>query len=284
MTHFNSFAKNIHSQYGEDGIIEEIVRRLDRNRPAGDRYCVDVGAWDGRFLSNTYRLIAEFGYRAVLIEGDHARFKALCDNFPQESVHKINSRVTWEGEASLDHLLSRTRLPIRFDVLSIDVDGMDYHILDSLRQYRPTLICVEFNPSIPNAVEYVQPRDAGVSRGSSIKALASLASDKGYAVVAATFCNLFLLDRASLGTVGMEREPALDDVRDDAQVRTYVFCGYDGTVLLSQPFTMPWHGLTLGEKDVQVLPAVLRRNAHDYNVVQRAGAFALRRFRRWLGA
>jgi hypothetical protein len=208
--HFNSFAKTFHSQYGEDGIIEEIIRRLDGDRSAG-RYCVDVGAWDGRFFSN----------------------------FPQDSVYKVNARVTWEGEPGLDRILSRAGVPLRFDFLSIDVDGVDYHILESLRQYWPALICVEFNPSIPNAVDYVQPRDVEVTRGSSIRALARLGAQKGYAVVAATHCNLFLLDRASLGTVGVDRDPTLDEIRDDSQVRTYVFCGYDGQVLLSQPVSCP---------------------------------------------
>lgn len=278
--HFNAFAKTVHSQYGEDGILEEILRRLDANRPAGERYCVDVGAWDGRFLSNTYRLINEFDYHAVLIEADSERFKILRHNFPQESVHTVHSCVGWDGEVALDHILSRTPVPVQFDVLSIDVDGNDFYILQALEVYRPAVVCIEFNPSIPNAVDYVQPREK-IRRGASIKAIASMASGKGYAVVGATYCNVFLLDRACLAAVGMSREPTLDEVRDDAHARTYVFCGYDGTVMLSQPMVMPWHGLTVADKDVQVLPAALRRYPPDYTFAQKAGAAVLRKIRRW---
>jgi hypothetical protein len=193
----------------------------------------------------------------------------------------VHSCVTWDGETALDHILSRTPVPVRFDVLSIDVDGNDFHILEALGVYRPTVVCIEFNPSIPNAVHYVQPRDERISRGASIKAIAAMASGKGYAVVAATYCNLFLLDRACLAAVGLSREPTLDEVRDDAHARTYLFCGYDGTVMLSQPMVMPWHGLTVADADVQVLPPVLRRYPPDYTFAQKVGAFVFRKIRRW---
>ncbi len=59
---------NVHSQAGEDGIIEKILELL----PVRDHWCVEFGAWDGVFLSNTRRLIEHAGYSAVLIEGSKA--------------------------------------------------------------------------------------------------------------------------------------------------------------------------------------------------------------------
>lgn len=266
--HFNSFARNVHSQYGEDGIIEEILKRLDAVRDPGPRYCVEFGAWDGKHLSNTYRLITERNYRAVLIEADPVKCKALTHNLPQSSVVKLNRFVSFEGASTLDALLSETDIPVAFDLLSIDIDGNDYYILESLQKYRPTLVCIEFNPTIPNAVDYVQPRDFRVKHGSSANSIASLAASKGYAVVAATHCNLLLLDRSHLSSVGLSHEPSLDDVRDDRDARTYVFCGYDGTLLLSQPLKMPWHGLQVKETHLQSIPFWLRRFPDDCNPLQ----------------
>ena len=48
------YKKNIYSQFGEDGIIEEILKRL-KNKI--NKTCVEFGAWDGIHLSNTYNLI-----------------------------------------------------------------------------------------------------------------------------------------------------------------------------------------------------------------------------------
>jgi hypothetical protein len=277
--HFNAFAKNVHSQYGEDGIIEEILKRLDAVRLAGPRYCVEFGAWDGKHLSNTYRLITDCNYRAVLIEADPAKCKALSQNLPQSSVVKMNRFVSFEGPSTLDGLLSETDIPMTFDLLSIDIDGNDYYILESLQKYRPILVCIEFNPTIPNAVDYVQPKDFRVKHGSSAKSIAALAASKGYAVVAATHCNLLLLDRSHLTNVGLSREPSLDEVRDDQDAITYVFCGYDGKLLLSKPLRMPWHGLQYKESDLQSIPFWLRRFPDDYNPLQRLAWLCLKALR-----
>ena len=49
-----SYKKNIFSQNGEDGIIEEIFKRLN---DVSDKKCCEFGAWDGKHLSNTCNLI-----------------------------------------------------------------------------------------------------------------------------------------------------------------------------------------------------------------------------------
>lgn len=51
-----SFARNEYSQYGEDGIIEEIFRRIGPNEL--NNFCCEFGAWDGVHLSNTASLLA----------------------------------------------------------------------------------------------------------------------------------------------------------------------------------------------------------------------------------
>jgi hypothetical protein len=47
-----------------------------------------------------------------------------------------------------------------------------------------------------------------------------------------------------------------------------LFCGYDGTLLLSKPLRMPWHGLEVSEGELQTLPSALRRFPDDYNALQ----------------
>lgn len=266
---FNSFRMNVTSQFGEDGIIGELLLRLNGPDATQPRWCVEFGAWDGEHLSNTFNLITNKGYHAVLIEADKERFDQLCRNLPQDSVVKVNAFVALEGGFALDSILSRTSIPVDFDVLSIDIDGNDYYILESLKIYHPKLVCIEFNPTIPNAVDYVQSRDFRVKRGASAKSIAALASAKGYAVVASTACNLILLDRRCLSSVGLPTEPNLDEVRDDVESRRYLFCGYDGTVMLSEPMHIPWHGLSITEKQLQVLPSFLRHFPDDYTSVQR---------------
>ena len=88
MKNLSDYSDNTYSQYGEDGIIEEILNRIE-NKYSLDNWCVEFGAWDGIYLSNTCRLIRERNFNAVLIEGDKNKVKELEVNFPQENVFKI---------------------------------------------------------------------------------------------------------------------------------------------------------------------------------------------------
>lgn len=228
-----SHARNVYSQFGEDGILEEIFTRMP-----GDKWCVEFGAWDGIHRSNSYNLIQNHGFRAVLIEGDESKFDELCRNIPDPAIEKIHTFVTFDGPQTLDRILAGTTIPKNFDFLSIDIDGNDYHIFASLEVYKPKIVCIEFNPSIPNEVDFVQPKDFRVNQGSSARAILSLARSKGYALVLTTKANMILADRTHLARLGLELEPDLDECRDDAEVRVFLFVGFDSTVFTSKPVTL----------------------------------------------
>jgi len=270
---FHLSARNIYSQYGEDGIIEAILERLPT-----DDWCVEFGAWDGVHLSNSNHLIRCKGYRSVMIEADPVRYQDLCRNHPREDCVKLNVFVEFEGPNTLDSLLARTPIPLNFDFLSIDIDGNDYHIFESLKAYRPKLICIEFNPTIPNEVAYVQERDFNLKRGCSALALCNLATAKGYALVAATHCNLLFVDESLLSALGMSRGLELFECRDDREFRVFLFSGYDGSLLTDQPLRLPWHNVELGEGALQYIPRPLRVYAGDYEEAHK------RLFRLWLGS
>ena len=265
----HDFSRNVYSQHGEDGIVEEVLRRL-ASASALDNWCVEFGAWDGMHLSNTYNLISAKGYKAVLIEADKKKFQTLCRNVPQEDVHKICRLVGFEGEAALDRILASTPIPKDFDFLSIDIDGCDYFIFESVEQYRPKLVCIEYNPTIPNEVEFVQPKDFGIKQGASAKSLALLAARKGYSLIAVTLTNLLFLRLDLLEPVVGPQRNSLESLRDDSEFRVFLFTGYDGTILSNKAsLPMPWHGMQPGLNAFQQLPRALRRLSSDYNFLQK---------------
>jgi hypothetical protein len=269
---FDHFQKNVYSQFGEDGVVEELLRRLSQVVQL-DGWCVEFGAWDGVYLSNTYNLIKNKGYQAVLIEGDPVKYEELKRNIPSDRVVKICQFVTFDGASTLDRILSKTAIPTGFDFLSIDIDGCDYFILESLVVYRPKLVCIEFNPTIPNEVVFVQDKDFSIKQGASARALTTLAQTKGYSLIAATPCNLFFV-RNELKDAVTPDDVSLDSVRDDAPAKFYVFYGYDGTVITSSALALPWHGIKIAPRSLQQLPKFLRKYPRDYNPLQRA-LFAL---------
>src|SRR3954466_14198505 len=109
------YKADVYSQTGEDGIIEKILEML----PARNNWCVEFGAWDGKYLSNTLNLINHKEYSAVLIEGSKAKFPELKNNFADNpKVFPINAFVGFDTLNNLDTILGKTPIPKDFDFLS----------------------------------------------------------------------------------------------------------------------------------------------------------------------
>jgi hypothetical protein len=264
--HFLPQPFDVYSQFGEDGLIEGIFLIL-QEKVILDKWCVEFGAWDGVYLSNTANLIKNKGWRAVLIEADKRRFQELTKNYLTERVTKINGFVTFDGLNTLDNLLKPTEIPTEFDFLSIDIDGLDYWVFESLKIYKPKVICIEFNPTIPNDVEFINPREPFVKQGSSALAILGLARSKGYVAVATFLCNIFLVD-SRYAAAFFAPEPSLDQIHR-SQFNNQIWIGYDGTIFLSQALNLLWHDIRIDSKQVQILPKFLRTFPEDYSTRQR---------------
>ncbi len=77
------YKRDVYSQTGEDGVIEAIMAAVGER----DAWCVEFGAWDGQYLSDTRNLIESHAYKAVLIEGDKERCAAL------KGFHEGNDKI-----------------------------------------------------------------------------------------------------------------------------------------------------------------------------------------------
>lgn len=236
-----SYARNITSQFGEDGIIAEIFRRIGPR----SRVCVEFGAWDGRYLSNTWHLWHQEGWRAVLIEGDAQRYRALeraVRRHPQATA--VHAFVTPKGNNCLDQVLGRVGIGNDVDLLSIDIDGDEYYVLDGLERVRPRVIVVEYNPTIPPELSLVQV--PGAYFGASARALEELAGRKNYRLVCCTQTNCIFVDQVDFRRLEI---PEPDLAREfPRQSLTYVVNSYDGATYASRVplFSRPFASLELG--------------------------------------
>lgn len=259
------YASNVTSQCGEDGIIARALSLL----PERTFWCVEFGAWDGKLFSNTYDLIKSQNYRGVLIESDRVRFRDLEVTHGASGRNVLlNAFVGFSKSDGLDVLLSRSDIPKKFDLLSIDIDGNDYYVWEALEEYHPTLVVIEFNPTLSNSAMFVQKKGPGITQGSSPAAIVELARRKGYELIAATGLNLLFVRSEHYGAFGIT-DNSLALMRDDSGV-PQIFVGYDGHVFLSTAnelgsITLPWHRLALKEADVQVLPEHLQKYPDQYS-------------------
>jgi len=241
------------SQHNEDGLLLWIFNNI----PDCGKYCVEFGAWDGIFLSNTFNLIANHGWTGVLIEGDKKRAEALQLNYPhKERIKAINKFVGWSSQDSLDFILSEQGTPFNFDLLSIDIDGNDYHIWKSLSKFKPKVVVIEFNSEIPNDIEFIQKADPNVFHGTSLKSMTILAKKKGYELVAVTVTNAFFVDATYYSRMGIGDNSI--DVINPQKAFPRVYQLYDGTVVLTEGFTLRWPNIEVGTYDLQRLPYFFR--------------------------
>lgn len=252
MTTLNRFARNVYSQFGEDGILDTVLSRL----PETDGWCVEFGAWDGRFLSNTCHLVESGNYRAILIEGDRQKFEELDANHAKNpNVRALHAWVDWQ-EHKLDDLLAATEIPRHFDLLSIDVDGNDYHIWAATQRYRPKVVCIEFNPTIATGVEFVQRASAGIAHGASITSMVALGKTKGYELIAATRNNAIFV-KAEYHPLYKLPDNRPEVLRTDLAWVTQIFWGMDGQLFLIGNETIPWHGISI-RRLIREIPRGLR--------------------------
>lgn len=244
-----SYNKNITSEHGEDGVIQKIFEIIGE----GGKWCVDLGALNGVHGSNVWYLIKKKGWKGVLIEADKTYFERLQKEYTDaKDVHCINSFVSFEGNDSLDEIFSRTPLPKTFDLFSLDIDGNEYHLWDSLKDYRPRVMVVEFNPTIPNEVLFIQPRDMRVFQGSSLKAFVDLAKSKGYELVAANEVNAFFVLRELFPKFSIS-DNSIEALHADRKYETKLFQLYDGTLCISGYDRLLWHNLPISAKKLQIL-------------------------------
>jgi hypothetical protein len=183
-TPFNKFSRNVYSQNGEDGIISEILDRLNLKN-AVELYCVEFGAWDGKKNSNTFALV-EKGCNAVYIEPEFSRFQDLLNtvgNYPR--IIPIQAFVAREsGDVnSLDKILDTTKIPKNFDLLSIDIDSYDLDVWDSLVNYYPKIVVIEINSSAPPGIYW---RHGERTPGNTFSSTIKVGNAKGYTLVCHT--------------------------------------------------------------------------------------------------
>jgi hypothetical protein len=247
-------SKNVASQCGQDGLFEKIFEIIGTK----NRWCVEFGAYDGKHLSNTWNLIANHGWHGVLIEGSEARFQGLVQNHQGNNVTCLNKYVHYEGDDSLDNLLAATAIPEDFDLLSIDIDGNDWHVWNSLTKYRPRVVCMEFNPTIPNEVYFVQDANPSINQGCSLLAQVELAKSKGYELVVTSSWDGIFVAAEYFPSFGI-KDNSVDAMFDPYPYVTHLLQGYDGTFWATGNLKVQWKGIPFQPDELQLLPKSMRR-------------------------
>ena len=197
-----SFEQKVHSQFGEDGVIEQIAACLGLTTGAFFEFGIGP-AWTRPIeegLEGNFVLLAKRGWHGVFLDGTKYP--------PQYGV-----RQEFVSPLNINAVYRKHHVPADLDFMSIDVDGQEFWIWLALNQ-RPKVMVVEYNGGIgPDQSVTIQfdpghVWDGTCYLGASLRALDRLAQDKGYVLVYANGVNaIFVRDDlvSNRGDFGFDR-------------------------------------------------------------------------------
>jgi hypothetical protein len=198
---------SVFSQFGEDGIIQFLVQRV----PIERELFVEFGVEDYQ-ESNTRFLLVHDNWRGLIIDGAPAHEGFLRDT-GLAWRHHIDAITAFIDRDNIDGLIGGAGIEGDIGLLSIDVDGNDYWILEKIAAVSPRILVAEYNSTFGPEAAVTVPYDPGFVRGdkhpswlywgASLAALQRAADRKGYALVAGNRAgnNVFFVRRDVLGDI-----------------------------------------------------------------------------------
>lgn len=148
----------IYSQTDEDGIIDEIFRRIGE----GGRLFVEMGCGKG-IENNTHALLYK-GWSGTWVDGSRERVDGIAEWIPLDSprLQVLCMFVTRENAASIVTQALARKQAQELDLLSVDIDGNDLYVLQQIvASVRPRVIVVEYNGKFPPPLSLTVRYDAG---------------------------------------------------------------------------------------------------------------------------
>ncbi|HEV8520345.1 MAG TPA: hypothetical protein VGQ54_17340 [Burkholderiales bacterium] len=182
------FGLKVYSQNDEDGIIAEIFRRIGTTNTRFLEFGVENG------LENNTLLLLEQGWSGAWLEGSRDHVCAIESGFRRKiDAARLSVRQAVVNRDNINDLVRALALPHDLDLLSIDIDGNDYHIWDAITAIEPRMVVIEYNAKFPPPMQWLMDYDPahrwdGTDQfGASLATMADLGRRKGYRLVG---CNV----------------------------------------------------------------------------------------------
>jgi hypothetical protein len=177
------FGFKVYSQNDEDGIIQEIFRRIG----ATSKTFVEFGASDG-LENNTIYLLMQ-GWSGLWIDGDPKQMKKLKQTYARAIArNQLHAECACITKDNINALIGKCYSG-EVDLLSIDIDGNDYHVWQNIDCINPRVVIAEYNAKFPPPMVFIMEYsenhwwDGSDKMGMSLQAAANLANEKGYQLV-----------------------------------------------------------------------------------------------------
>jgi hypothetical protein len=191
---FDEVGFRCHSQTDEDGILLFLFAVLG----VTNKRCVEICAGDG-VECNTANLILNHGWNGLLVDGDERNVERGLRFYGRSRrtyVYPPEFLQAWVTRDSVNDLLRSRDFAGAIDLLSLDMDGIDYWIWEALDAVTPRVVVLEYQDilgpdrcwTVPYADDFRAsdyPMTGGQPdfAGASLAAYVKLGRRKGYRLV-----------------------------------------------------------------------------------------------------
>ena len=180
----------VFSQWGEDGVIQWLARSI----PDISQSFVEIGVESYR-EANTRFLLTHDHYRGMIVNAgdDHVRFTRNRGLAWRHDLDVVSAFVTKEN---VNDIITSAGMAGTVGLFSLDLDGVDYWVLDALEVIQPQIVVCEYNTLFGSSAAVTVPyrsdfermnaHHSGLYFGSSLAALHWLLEQRGYRLVGCT--------------------------------------------------------------------------------------------------
>lgn len=195
----------VFSQWGEDGILQYLLGKV----PVASTVFVEIGVQDYS-ESNTRFLLQNDNWGGLIVDCDRAHVE-FAQAHGLDWRHELTAAQAFVTRDNVNRVIAQAGLRGDIGLLSLDIDGNDYWVLDALDVVSPRILVVEYNsvlgPELAVTIPYTPDFDrrrahpSTLYYGASLAALCLAAERKGYELVGSNSAgnNAFFVRRDVLG-------------------------------------------------------------------------------------
>lgn len=177
----------VFSQWGEDGIIQHLSKVVEIK----NKTFIEFGV-ENFFESNCRFLLMKDNWSGFVIDGSIKAIQTLKKSYFYWKYH-INALADFVTKENINELLSKSGFDEDLGILSVDIDGNDYFVLQAIHVFKPRILICEYNAvfgatrkiSIPYETNFdrTNKHHSNLYFGASLPAITYLANTKGYSLV-----------------------------------------------------------------------------------------------------
>lgn len=183
---------SLNSQFEEDGLLLYIFSLINTTNKRVVEICAGTG--NECMAAN---LIINHDWEGLLFDGDEenvAKGKAYFAQYKSTKLKPPKYIQAWITKDNVNKLISDNGFAGPIDLLSLDIDGIDYYLMKAIEVIRPRVIICETHNIIPDHLSLTIPYKDDFNHlsgshpdfmGVSLLAMKKLLSKRGYRLIGA---------------------------------------------------------------------------------------------------